>query len=491
MDTQAEPKVYRFTTLAFGTTDAPFLAISSLQRLVKDKMAEPNITEVEKLVSSTIKHDTYVDDITTGGKDVNEALAVYQGMMSMLGVAGFKIRKWATNSKLLLQHIPVEERAPTKEIIKRAGPTTISEATLSLGVRWDPQTDDIVYDCYGKIHEKNEDTKTVVASLLATSFDPLGGLAPFVLLAWRVMKETHILGLGWKNKILEPLMPEWQDWVEMTKRLSQVRYHCYILNNDNSEYHMFGDASATMGYGVVVYVRTHLGSAKENSKYHSQFLYAKSKINPKKELMVLCLELTAALLCTEVGQMIQNQLEVPPEKIFCWSDSEITLWRIQKRPEMLIPFVANGVEKIQHSGYPFSYINTKENSADIASRGCTPEKLMGDLWQKGPPFLRLPKKDWPDPKIDPFEGIKKQHVYVYHTLVYPQKFNKGNVEFHLYFGDHRTLLQRTAALPLCADIWRRKVKGKKVKGNETLTFDLVNLMLKIPEARRYRIKDAK
>ena len=495
MDTQAEPKVYRFTTLAFGTTDAPFLAISSLQRLVKDKMADPNITEVEKLVCSTIKRDTYVDDITTGGKDVNEALAVYKGMTSMLGSAGFKIRKWATNSKELLQQIPAEERAPTKEIIERAGPTTISEATSLLGVRWDPQTDDIVYDCYGKIHEKNDDTKTAVASLLATPFDPLGGLAPFVLLARRVMKETHVLGLGWKDKIPEPLMPEWHDWVEMTKRLSQVRYPRYVLNNDRSEYHIFGDASATMGYGVVVYVRTPLNPVKENGKYHSQFLYAKSKINPKKELTVPRLELTAALLCTEVGQMIQNELEVPQEKIFCWSDSEITLWWIKKRPEMLIPFVANRVEKIQHSGYPFSYINTKENSANIASRGCTPEELMGDLWQKGPPFLQLPRKDWPDPKIDftkidPFEGIKKQHVYVYHTLAYPQKLNEGNVEFHSYFGDHRTLLRRTAALLLCADIWRRKVKGEKIEGEKALTFNMVNLMLKIPEARRYWIKDA-
>ena len=220
------------------TTDAPFLAISSLQRLVKDKMADPNITEVEKLVCSTIKRDTYVDDITTGGKDVNEALAVYKGMTSMLGSAGFKIRKWATNSKELLQQIPAEERAPTKEIIKRAGPTTISEATSSLGVRWDPQTDDIVYDCYGKIHKKNDDTKTAVASLLATPFDPLGGLAPFVLLARRVMKETHVLGLGWKDKIPEPLMPEWHDWVEMTKGclMSGTLATSWITTNRNTTY---------------------------------------------------------------------------------------------------------------------------------------------------------------------------------------------------------------------------------------------------------------
>ena len=52
----------------------------------------------------------------------------------MLGAAGFKICKWATNSKELLQHIPAEERAPTKEIIERAGPTTPKQMTLSITV---------------------------------------------------------------------------------------------------------------------------------------------------------------------------------------------------------------------------------------------------------------------------------------------------------------------------------------------------------------------
>ena len=35
--------------------------------------------------------------------------------------------------------------------------------------------------------------------------------------------------------------------------------------------------------------------------------------------------------------MIQNELEVPQDKIFCWSDSEITLWWIKKRPRDAYP----------------------------------------------------------------------------------------------------------------------------------------------------------
>ena len=106
-----------------------------------------------------------------------------------------------------------------------------------------------------------------VASLLATPFDPLGGLAPFILLARKVMKETHIAGMGWKYKLPEPLVPEWHNWVEMTKKLNIVKYPCYVPHNEESEIHIFGDASATMGYGIVVYVRTEVADGKFVSNF--------------------------------------------------------------------------------------------------------------------------------------------------------------------------------------------------------------------------------
>ena len=131
---------------------------------------------METRLFSVIKNDTYVNDITTGGENEEEAFSVYQGLTTLLGSAGFKIRKWATNSTNLLKKIPPEERSATKEIVERSNPVTASDDTSSLGVRWNPETDQIVYDCYQDLHLKNDDTKTSVASLLATPFDPLGGL---------------------------------------------------------------------------------------------------------------------------------------------------------------------------------------------------------------------------------------------------------------------------------------------------------------------------
>ena len=485
-DSKAEPKTYRFTTMVFGTTDAPFQAISTLQRLARETLDKKNVTPMETRLCSVIKNDTYVDDITTGGEDEEEAFSVYQGLTTLLGSAGFKIRKWATNSTDLLKKIPPEERSATKEIIERSNPVTASEDISSLGVRWNPETDQIVYDCYQDLHLKNDDTKTSVASLLATPFDPLGGLAPFILLARKVMKETHIAGMGWKDKLPEPLIPEWHNWVEMTKKLDLVKYPRYVPHNEDSEIHIFGDASATMGYGIVVYVRTEVG----RGKFVSNFLYAKSKINPKKEVTVPRLELMAALLCVETGQFIQRELGVKAEKIFCWSDPEITLWWIKKKPDLLVPFVANRVEKIQHSQYPFSYINTKDNSADIASRGCTPEELMMDQWIKGPWFLQEAKEKWPSyeidySKVDPFEGLKRQHVFVYTTLSYCRGNNESIVEMHSYFSDYDSLLRKTASVILCKDIWVAKHRGVSVP-----EFNLFEVMVRLPQARIFWIKDA-
>ena len=299
-DSKAEPKTYRFTTMVFGLQ--PMLRFKQSPRCKGWQGKLWRRDDVSLNGNSSLQH--YQERhlcrrYYNRRRHDQDAFAVYEGLTSLLGSAGFKIRKWATNSTDLLKKIPPEERSATKEIVERSTPVTASDDTSSLGVRWNPETDMIVYDCYQDLHLKNEDTKTSVASLLATPFDPLGGLAPFILLARKVMKETHIAGMGWKDKLPEPLVPEWHNWVEMTKRLDIVKYPRYVPHNSDSEIHIFGDASATMGYGIVVYVRTEV----TKGKFVSNFLYAKSKINPKKEVTVPRLELMAALLGVESGSI--------------------------------------------------------------------------------------------------------------------------------------------------------------------------------------------
>ena len=183
----------------------------------------------------------------------------------------------------------------------------------------------------------------------------------------------------------------------MLPELYDVTYPRHIPFRENSEIHVFGDAAINMGYGACAYVRTFLEST---GQYESHLLYAKSRINPKKEIKVPRLELLAALLSAEISDMLSRELRFDKSKIFCYSDSETALWWMTKSPSALHPFVSNRVKKIRDFGYPFQYINTLSNPADIASRGCSPTELNRVLWKNGPAFLRLPKDKWKIPKVD-------------------------------------------------------------------------------------------
>ena len=198
-DVHAVPQVYQFRTLIFGAMDSPFQTISCFQRLVADRRQRGNLSSLEEKVCETILRDTYVDDVTTGGDSVDEAFAMYKGLTKLLGTAHVKIHKWATNSSELLKRIPEEERAPATE--NEDDSLLESDKTSSLGIRWDPGTDLFIFKWYSTIGKFNDDTKTAVASLLARPFNPLGLIYPFILLAWKILKQTFEENLGWKDEL--------------------------------------------------------------------------------------------------------------------------------------------------------------------------------------------------------------------------------------------------------------------------------------------------
>ena len=240
----------------------------------------------------------------------------------------------------------------------------------------------------------------------------------------------------------------------------------YVEFNESTEIHVFGDASANMGHGVAAYARTF---KKEINCYDSDLLFAKSKINPTKDISVPSLELVAALLCANIAEMLREELDFPKNRIFCYSDSETTLWWLTKKSNSLLPFVANRVQKIQEFGYVFQYVSTHSNPADIASRGCAPSALSRTLWVKGPTFLRLPREEWKIPKVDfskvdKLQEVKKQYVYNHLTICktyeeYPQ--NMMVVNMADYYNDHDLLLRKTMLIMEIVFVWKTKALEKK------------------------------
>ena len=163
-------------------------------------------------------------------------------------------------------------------------------------------------------------------------------------------------------------------------------------------------------------------------------------------------------MCAELGEFLLEELHwLDRDKIRYFSDSGIVLHWLMPNPSILTPFVANRVAKIQKRGCKFQYINTHENPADIASRGCTVEHLKSRLWLHGPEFLQLEESNWPAQKtdfskVDPMLEVKRQHVFVCTLLQVCVNTRNEAVNFLDYFSKYEDLLRVTTKVHTC--VWR-------------------------------------
>ena len=77
-------------------------------------------------------------------------------------------------------------------------------------------------------------------------------------------------------------------------------------------------------------------------------------------------------------------------RVYYWSDSKVVLGYLANEARHFQIYVANRVQYIRDHSKPdqWHYINTKDNPADLASRGATADELAcSELWAKGPAFL--------------------------------------------------------------------------------------------------------
>ena len=84
----------------------------------------------------------YVDDLILSADTIEEAILIRREITEILGEIKMKIRKWASNSRDILDTIPPEDRYPTLDDSNNL----ISKDTKCLGVSWSPSKDVLHYD---------------------------------------------------------------------------------------------------------------------------------------------------------------------------------------------------------------------------------------------------------------------------------------------------------------------------------------------------------
>ena len=168
-DTSLPPAHYNMKVHVFGATSSPACALYALKETARDHAASYSKEAVQ-----TVMENFYMDDCLKFVPSRDKAILLCQQLANLLKQGGFRLTKWLSNDKEVLEHIPSEERA--KVVLDLAEIGVSCERIL--GVQWNFQED---YFQFNISLTNKPCTRRGILSMISSLFDPLGFVARVVL----------------------------------------------------------------------------------------------------------------------------------------------------------------------------------------------------------------------------------------------------------------------------------------------------------------------
>ncbi|XP_028415393.1 uncharacterized protein LOC114538415 [Dendronephthya gigantea] len=368
------PEEYQMNVHLFGGTSSPSCANYALKKTAMDNASHFHDKTIE-----TVKRNFYVDDCLKSVRDEEEAIKLSKELRELLSLGGFNLTKWLSNSRKVIESLPEAERAAqVKDLdfdkipIERA-----------LGVRWNVSSDTFGFAI---VIKERPATRRGILSIVSSIYYPLGFVAPYILSAKLILQELCRLKLDWDEKIPDENLKHWQAWLHDLPQLENLAVErCFkpaTMNEIKStQLHHFSDASQ-QGYGAVSYIR--IEDISGNVK--CSFVMGKSRLAPMKPVTIPRMELSAAVVSTKLDKISRNELSLPTDQSFFWTDSTCVLRYIENTTKRFQTFVANRIATIHDASTPkqWNYVDTRSNPADDASRGVPADSLAMDQGSRFP-----------------------------------------------------------------------------------------------------------
>ena len=89
----------------------------------------------------------------------------------------------------------------------------------ALGIKWDVVKDSFIFE---SLPFEREVTKRAILKIVASIFDPLGFVSPFVLTAKIFLQELWRMKLDWDTIIDDNVKREWKKWQGGLKNVNKV-----------------------------------------------------------------------------------------------------------------------------------------------------------------------------------------------------------------------------------------------------------------------------
>ena len=174
--------------------------------------------------AETILKSTYMDDSMDSVMDEIKGIELYTQLSELWQKAGMHAHKWLSNSQAVLQRILPADRACQLELNEDD-----SLAIKTLGIIW--LAEDVFTFRFKSIEQQFQPTKRNVLKKIATLFDPLGFLSPFIIRAKMIMQKMWIAGTDWDDLLSDNLVKEVNLWFSELDQLQELRIPRYLQQN--------------------------------------------------------------------------------------------------------------------------------------------------------------------------------------------------------------------------------------------------------------------
>ena len=227
-----------------------------------------------------LKKNFYVDDLLHSAENEDEELEVIMKVIKICAAGGFRLTKFASKSRKILQNIQPEELAKDfKELNLSSEKLPVERA---LGVCWMIENDSLGF----RINLQDKPlTRRGILSTISSIYDPLGLVGPFLLagkiLLQKLVKEKY----DWDDEIRLEDRITWEKWrteihelevVSVPRCFKKVDFHPV-----NITIHHFSDASI-VGYGQASYIRL----VDKHGNVCCSLVIGKSRVAPVKQTTI-------------------------------------------------------------------------------------------------------------------------------------------------------------------------------------------------------------